>query len=305
MFSYLKQLTTDLRSLHARLDRTSTDYEKVLIAQGTTLSAINGPRNISSLQEVEFKVFSQFGEDGILQYLTQNIEIANKTFIEFGVEDFSESNCRFLMLKDNWSGFVMDGSEHNINTLKSASYYWRHDIVAQAAFVTKDNVAKLLEESGFDRDLGILSIDIDGVDYWVAQELKAWRPRILIMEYNAVFGIDRAIVTPYRPDFDRTKAHHSNLYGGASLKALLLLATGWGYEIVGTNSAGNNAFFVRRDLLNARVRALSLAEAFTPSKFRESRDEQGALNFVRGEKRLELIRGLPVFDVESNTMTTI
>ena len=145
-----------------------------------------------------------------IQYLAQNIEIANKTFIEFGVEDFSEANCRFLMMKDNWSGFVIDGSESNVNRLRSSPDFWRFDLTAHCAFITKDNIAKLLEHSGFNRDVGILSIDVDGIDYWVAQALSDWRPRILITEYNAVFGIDRAVVVPYDAKFNRTVAHPSN-----------------------------------------------------------------------------------------------
>ena len=80
---------------------------------------------LNSIQDVEFSVFSQFGDDGIIQWLIQNLEIPNKTFIEFGVEDFSESNSRFLMMNNYWSGFVMDGSESNINILKSSYYFMR------------------------------------------------------------------------------------------------------------------------------------------------------------------------------------
>ena len=183
--------------------------------------------------------------------------------------------------------------------IQSFPNFWRYDLTAHHAFITKDNIAKLLEQSGFSKDLGILSIDIDGMDYWVAQALNHWRPRILITEYNAVFGIDRAIVVPYDAKFNRTVAHPSNLYWGAGLKALYLLAKSWGYELVGTNSAGNNAFFVRRELLNEHVKAAELQDAFTQSKFRESRDQAGALTFISGKERLQAIKDMPVFDVET------
>ena len=135
----------------------------------------------------------------------------------------AESNCRFLMMKDNWRGYVMEGSEALIEALKASHYYWKFYLNAQRAFITRDNIAALLERSGFDKDLGLLSIDIDGMDYWIAQELTHWKPRILIMEYNAVFGATRAITVPYAADFNRTAAHPSNLYYGASLKALCKL----------------------------------------------------------------------------------
>src|ERR1700722_14178494 len=112
MYLRIVRFVESLRALQPRMDRLDKQIqqslfnaEQSLINQGVTLAALNAGKKISSLHEVEFKIFSQWGEDGIIQYLTQNIEIPNKTFIEFGVEDFSESNCRYLMMKDNWSGF--------------------------------------------------------------------------------------------------------------------------------------------------------------------------------------------------------
>ena len=305
MYLRVMRFARSLQGVPGRLNHIQELQERALINQGVALSIINNSRTISSLKEVEFRVFSQSGEDGIIQYLTQNIEIKNKTFIEFGVEDFAESNCRFLMLKDNWSGFVIDGSESNIQTLRNAPYFWRYDLKALCSFITKDNISRLLEDSGFDKDVGILSIDIDGMDYWVADSLRDWKPRILIMEYNSVFGVDRAIVVPYEASFQRTKAHHSNLYFGASLKALHILAKRWGYRIVGTNDTGSNAFFVRRDLLNDRIKEVDLAVAYSASKFRETLDERGRLTFVPGKERLKLIKGMPVFDLEANKLQTL
>jgi hypothetical protein len=289
-----------IENLEAALRRIETSHEQILINQGTALAAQNSHRQITSLHDIEFKIFSQWGEDGIIQFLVANLDIKNRTFIEFGIEDFRESNCRFLMMKDNWRGYVIDSSERLIEALKNQSYYWKFDLNAQLAFITRDNIAALLELSGFDKDVGLLSIDLDGTDYWIAKELMHWKPRILIMEYNAVFGAARAITIPYSADFNRTAAHPSNLYFGASLKALCKLTDVWGYSPVGTTSAGNNAFFVRNDLLNDVVRARSFDEAFTPSKFRESRDADGRLTFISGEERLRTIAGLKVVNVDTN-----
>lgn len=291
-------------NLDATLRRIETAQEQTLINQGVALAA-HSHKQITSLHDAEFKVFSQWGEDGIIQFLVANLDIQNRTFIEFGIEDFRESNCRFLMMKDNWRGFVIDGSEPGIEALKASHYYWKFDLNAQQAFITRDNIAALLERSDFDKDLGLLSIDIDGMDYWIAQELTHWKPRILIMEYNAVFGAKRAITVPYAVNFNRTAAHPSNLYFGASLRALCKLTDAWGYSIVGTNSAGNNAFFVRNDLLNDNVPARSLDEVFTPSKFRESRDLDGRLTFLSGQERLRAIAGLKVVNVDTNEIETL
>lgn len=285
-----------------RMERAADDLK---VNQGRILAALNEARQSSELKAYEFKVFSQWGEDGILQRLTSLVPIANKTFIEFGVEDFRESNCRFLMVKDQWEGFVIDGSTSNIARLRSAYYFWMHHLTARCAFITRDNIDGLLRESGFDEDLGILSIDVDGVDYWLLEEISCVRPRILVLEYNAVFGAERAISVPYDEAFLRGAKHFSHLYFGASLPALASLARRKGYTLVGTNSAGCNAFFVRSDLMSAGLVELTPAQAFTPACFREGRDSRGRLDFASGARALAKIKGLPVVNVETGVIETL
>jgi hypothetical protein len=251
------------------------------------------------LADYEFRIFSQWGEDGILQYLTRNLPLPNKTFIEFGVEDFFESNCRFLMMKDLWAGFVIDGSAANISRLQSSYFYWRHQLRSKASFITAENIRALLDESGFDKDLGILSVDLDGIDYHILERLESWRPGILIVEYNAVFGNSRAVSVPYDPAFQRTRKHYSNLYSGASLPAFCFLTSKRGYGLVGVNSMGSNAFFVRRDLMNDAVREIDPKEGYRDSVFRESLDEHGRLSMLSGQDRLGIISQLPLIDVVS------
>src|SRR6266404_3901671 len=154
----LKERILGLLGVDERLD-------ELKINQGLILSLMQREQRSKNLRDYEFKVFSQWGEDGIIQHLTRALEIKNKTFIEFGVESFFEANCRFLMMKDNWSGFVIDGSSKNIKRLKNSYFYWRYDINAVEAFITKENINELLLRSAFDEDIGILSIDIDGNDY--------------------------------------------------------------------------------------------------------------------------------------------
>jgi hypothetical protein len=282
--------------------RINERIDEVRINQGLILSKLNETQNSTNLADYEFKVFSQWGEDGIIQYLSKAIELSHKTFIEFGVEDFMEANCRFLLMKDNWSGYVIDGSSSNIARLKGSYFYWKHHILAVDAFITRDNINELLAKSGFNKDLGILSIDLDGNDYFILEAINAVRPRILICEYNAVFGPTRKISIPYNPDFCRTRQHHSNLYFGASLSAITLLAQKKGYSLVGTNTNGCNAFFIRDDVLNDRIKVLTAEEAFFPSKFRESRNEQGSLTYLDGDDRLREIKGLAVVNVETDAI---
>lgn len=286
-------------ALAGRLLRADRQLDEIKINQGRMLCELLVQRPRSVLHEYEFKVFSQWGEDGIIQFLISKLAIKHRTFIEFGVEDFTEANCRFLLMKDNWSGFVLDGSSRNIERLRSSYFYWRHPLQSKAAFITRDNIAGLLEESGFDKEVGILSVDIDGVDYYVLASLEQWRPSILIVEYNGVFGASRAVSVPYDASFYRTDKHRSNLYYGASLPAFMHLATQRGYSLVGVNGAGSNAFFVRDDLLNDAVRPVALADCYRDSVFREGRDAQGQLTFASGLARRDAIADMPLVDVIS------
>lgn len=293
----LDKISTRLRTSFRTLVNIGQHFDQLRALHGHTLAELQRGHRSPNLQDYEFRVYSQWGEDGILQKLTRAIEIPNRTFIEFGVEDFTEANCRFLMVKDYWSGFVIDGSPTAIRRLRAAYDNWRYDLGSTQAFITRENINELLARSGFGPDLGILSVDIDGVDYHVLEAITGFQPRILIVEYNAVFGAERAITVPYRADYFRTAAHHSNLYFGASLAAFRHLADRLGYAFVGTTTAGVNAFFVRRDCVNDEIAALEQTAGFTPSKVRESRDAAGRPTLLTGDARLPLIRGLPVIDV--------
>ncbi len=177
-----------------------------------------------NLVDAEFKVFSQFGDDGIIQYLIHILNIHEASFIEFGVENYTESNTRFLLIHDNWRGLIIDGSDEHIESIKQDDISWRHDLTAVCSFVSKENINQTIRKAGFSGPIGLLSIDIDGNDYWIWECLDVCNPVIVIVEYNSVFGVEHAITIPYQHDFQRTQAHHSNLYWGCSLRALAILA---------------------------------------------------------------------------------
>jgi len=262
---------------------------------------------IANLQEVEFRVSSQWGQDGIIDWLIERAEIPSKarTFIEFGVEDYRQSNTRFLLQNRNWRGLIMDGHPALATAVCRDGLAWRYDLTALRAFITRDNINDLIQGAGFGGEIGLLSIDIDGNDYWVWEALHAVDPIICICEYNAVFGDLHPICTPYDRHFDRTKAHPSNLYFGASINALRSLAAKKGYRFVGTNSAGNDAFFVREDYAGRVVGNALQAVRSLPSLFRESRDESGRNTYVGGAERLRQILGLPVSHVETGNIITL
>lgn len=254
--------------------------------------------SIKDFSDVEFSVFSQFGDDGIIQWLIHRLSGLSETFVEFGVGDYREANTRFLLVNDNWRGLVMDSSRRDIDAIKGDQISWRHDLQSECAFVTAENIDRLLLDHGFGGDIGLLHIDVDGNDYWVWRGLTAVRPGIAIIEYNSVFGAERAITVPYDPNFNRGGRVANMYYFGASLPALCDLARSKGYDFVGSNSAGNNAYFIRSDLDHG-LEPLTAADGYVISKFADSRDSKGRLTYIRGQQRLASLRGLPVVNTRT------
>jgi hypothetical protein len=246
----------------------------------------------------EFRVFSQWGEDGIVQFLINNIKIHRKIFVEFGADNYKESNTRFLLINNNWSGLVMDSNEKSINYIKNDPIYWQYNLKAVRSFITKDNINSLLVENGIQGEIGLLSIDIDGNDYWVWKAINVISPAIVIIEYNFRFGKERAVTIPYEENFDRSKAHYSMIYYGASLKALYLLAKEKGYAFVGCNSAGCNAFFVRRDLKPDIIREQTIEEGYVAGQFQEARDKGGNLAFLSKPEEVKILATLPLVEFD-------
>lgn len=252
----------------------------------------------------EFRVFSQWGEDGIIQFLVRNIAIERPVFVEFGVENYLESNTRFLLSNNQWSGLVIDGSAENIAYIRRDPLYWACNLKAEHSFITTDNIESLLAHNGIAGDIGLLSVDIDGNDYWVWKAIQSISPRIVVCEYNSHFGPRARVTTPYDPAFVRDRAHHSKIYYGASISALCELAGTKGYAPVAGNTAGNNVFFVRTDLLG-RVQPRSAGELYRQAQFREFHDEQGQLTFDDFATRLRKIAHLPVHDLASGRLAKI
>jgi hypothetical protein len=257
---------------------------------------------VADIQKAEFRTFSQWGEDGILQHLLRHIAIGRKVFVEFGVENYTESNTRFLLINDNWAGLVIDGSTENIDYIKCDDLYWRFNLKAENAFINRDNINGLIRRNGIEGEIGLLSIDIDGNDYWVWEAIDVVAPSIVVVEYNSRFGPERAVTIPYDPGFVRTVAHYSNIYYGASLAALCLLAKRKGYSFVGCNTAGNNAFFVRSELRPPALPELTSVEGFVRSQFRESRDAEGALAFLTDAQEIAILEECELVEVSCATI---
>jgi hypothetical protein len=282
-----------IRQLLVRLNR----LDRLIEAVGRIEARQVASDPSDDLNAHEFRVFSQNGEDGVIQYLLSRVAVENKLFVEFGVGDYSEANTRFLAIHDRWSGLVLEGNSRDITRLKSDTTFWRYDITAVSAFITRENINDLLANNGMTGAIGLLSIDVDGNDYWIFEAISVVRPSIVVIEYNHRFGPDRAVTVPYDPAFSRERAHYSHIYYGASLRALCLLADRKGYAFVGCESFGVNAFFVRRDLMTDRVREVSIEDGYRPGRFRAARDVRGRLAYLTPEEEAAILADIPVVDV--------
>lgn len=277
---------------------------KNLFLEAKIFANIMSQNRIDTLEEVEFQVYSQFGEDGIIQWLIRNVDVRNKTFVEFGVEDYQEANTRFLLMNNNWTGLVIDGSKENIDKLRKWDLFWKYDLTAVDEFITRDNINQIITDAGFAGEIGILSVDIDGNDYWVLSAIQCVKPCILICEYNNTFGDVKRVTIPYDEGFYRTDSHYSNLYWGASLGAFKDYADQNGYYYFGSNSAGNNAFFVRKDCVDENLIPKRCNE-FVISKYRESRSMRGELTYLKGSKKLEAIKDMLLVNLASGKIEKI
>lgn len=256
-------------------------------------SVHQGDAGLSAWNRHELKVYSQNGEDGLLLHLFDQIGVELGRFVEFGIGHGDECNTANLSLHFGWQGRLFDCEAEKVAAARA--FYRRRlgpradGIRIEAATIDRDNVNTVLRPPDGDPVVDLLSIDIDGNDYWVWEALDVLAPRAVVVEYNAVFGPERACTTHYDPRFNRWAKHPSGLYFGASLAALEKLGRSKGYRLVGCDSHGVNAFFVRQDLAPEVLPAQTPAEAYFPLQDR-------LLGWI-DETRLPEISHLPLVDV--------
>jgi hypothetical protein len=198
------------------------------------------------LDRFGYKVYSQNDEDGMIAEIFNRIGTTNKQFVEFGVQDGLESNTHFLLHK-GWHGIWIDGGRKTFKSLLSSfrEVISSKQLLAINAFITSDNINHLIGTNGnLNGEIDLLSIDIDGNDYWIWEAITCIVPRVVIIEYNSKFPPDYEWVMKYN-------ANHiwdgSDKFG-ASLKSFELLGGKLGYQLVGTNMNGVNAFFVKKEI---------------------------------------------------------
>jgi len=278
-----------------------------LIGQAAILSSRANSKNFKSLWDAEVKVYSQWGEDGILDYLCEQVEISKPRVVEIGAGNFSECNSRFLAENRNASVFAVDGRDDLVSSIEANSLGWKNHIFGYQTWVSPKNINEIIAKAQkVIGDIDVFSLDLDGNDYWILKEADLNLVSIVVVEYNPLFGFRKAVSVPRDDAFDRKRMHYSWQYYGASLKAFEFLLNQKDFKFVGTNRVGNNAFFVRNGLAN-RIPLDSGKDysIYTDWRVRETRSPEGKLTYASGYERVAEIAELPLVNVETGENTSV
>jgi hypothetical protein len=242
------QMSGYIQGLRRRLEHIQEILDDLYQAQADERieALLARPRYADSkrLSQFEHKVFSQMGEDGIIAEIFRRIGTTNRMFVEFAAGDGAENNTLYLLTL-GWQGVWIEGRDEYVREIAAS----RSDEIKHGKlrllheFITAENIDALLKKAIVPAEFDLLSIDIDRNDYWTWKALGSYRPRVVVIEYNAIFPPGCQWVVAYAPEatWDGT----SNC--GASLTALEVLGAQMGYKLVGCNLGGTNAFFVRED----------------------------------------------------------
>lgn len=226
--------------------------------------------DLPKLDETGFRVFSQFEEDGKLLFIFSLLGMSNKCFVEIGSDDGVNSNSANLYFNFGWHGLFIDGNPKSIGRgqkfFRKYPHPWFYKPKFTCSKVTRENVNQLIADAGIKREIGLLSIDIDGNDYWVWDAINVINPQVVIIETHNEFGMNN-IVVPYDPEYFYPGKHP--IYHGASPVAMNKLANKKGYRLVGANELGFNFIFVRNDLLKTELPEVSVESVLTHPSVKE------------------------------------
>jgi hypothetical protein len=301
------KLTAHIANRIYRLFQHDITSSRIRIGQQTLLASKGLRSNFTKLSDAEVTVFSQWGEDGILDYLCDIAGLDRPNILELGAGNFEECNSRFL-IENRFANSVLVDARLDLKTVvEQNSAYWKTHMLAINSWITPETIKEIQSQAkAFLGIIDIVSIDIDGNDYWVLAAFDLSEVAIVVAEYNPLFGSHLPVTIPRNDDFDRTEAHFSNLYYGVGLSAWVKFFKEKGFVLAGTNKVGSNAFFIKEALLQ-KLHFVPSSDLRTYINWgvRESRTKEGKLNFLSGEKRISAISDLELCNVETGEMLKI
>jgi hypothetical protein len=242
MIRRLKDYLVDLRNLQ---------QINIAISKGAAMMAARNV-DLTRPETWEFSGFSQNGEDGILDVLRSQLFKTNRYVIEIGSADGMQNNSSWLIVAEQYDGLMIDGNQKLVERARRTVK--NHSIGADYInlFVDNKNIS-LIKDLALYSDPDVFSLDIDGVDYYIAEEIfnAGFRPKIFAVEYNSVYGPDRSLTIPNIDGFVFTTAHPTHLYYGTSIAAWRKFFARHGYLFITVDRKGVNAFFVDPSCFNA------------------------------------------------------
>ena len=251
-------------------ERPGAATQLALMQSYRQLAAV-APQKLPKLSEVGFRAFSQFEEDGILLYIFSLLGTTSRVCVEICAGNGTECNTTNLIINHGWWGHLFDGRERNVEAGKA--FFGKHPDTYlypprfNHAWITAENVNDLISNSGAHGEIDLLSLDLDGVDYWIWKAITVIQPRVVVCEVHNPIPADKAITMPYQKDF----IFESDDYRGASLAAMAKLGAVKGYRLVGVHRFGFNAFFIRDDIADPYFPAVSVASCLEDPFTLESR----------------------------------
>lgn len=258
--SFVKKLWKNLQRLSPQtlvqrleaLEREAGAIRSLLAEEYVTRNMVENPRYSAEsgrLNRFEWQTYSQRGEDGILAEIFRRIGGGHRYFVEFGAGGGQQNNT-MLLLTAGWKGAWIEGDPSFARAIRRRFRPWIESgqLALERAIVSTENVEELFTKLGVPTEFGLLSIDVDGNDYWLWRAIERWRPKVVVIEYNAVFPPPVRWVMKHQPEF----GWRGTSYFGASLESLEHLGNEKGYCLVGCTFSGVNAFFVRDDLVEGR-----------------------------------------------------
>ncbi|MEM6900490.1 MAG: hypothetical protein AAF583_12035 [Pseudomonadota bacterium] len=228
--------------------------------------------DVYSFKDVEFSNYSQHGEDGALHYIFSLVGVTNRVVVEMSAGVCEQCNATNLIINDNWRGFLFEGNDSKLD--RGRAFFKRHFASHEMpmlvnAWITKDNINKLISDCGVRGDIDLFSLDVDGVDYWLLDALDVVSPRVIIAEAQLMWGPDAARTVPYKDDFSATpildggKIMSQHL--GASVGAFVEFGKSRGYRLVGmVGTLGPNIILLREDVGSEFFPEIQASELFEP-----------------------------------------
>lgn len=283
------------------------DALRLQAGTAAVLAARGARPTFRHLWDAEVRVYSQWGEDGILDLLCEAADLPRPRALELGAGDFGECNTRFLAEYRSASVLAADARPDLATHVAGLEVHWRTTVLPRVGWITPGTAPVLFAEAveafgGVD----LLSLDLDGNDYWVARSLPLGELSVAVVEYNPGLGAGRPVSVPRDDAFERLRAHHSGLYFGASLTAFVELFARHGLVFVGSNRACSNAFFLREDrLADLPLRVPADLGPYLDRRLREGRDGQGRLDFRPAPAHVEQLARLPLVDTVTGERLTV